>query len=298
MHYVKSPLNYVGGKYKLIPQILPLFPENIDTFWDIFGGGLNVGINVKANVIEYNDSLAELPTLFFKLKYRSIEKILSEIQMLINKYELDAENKDGYLALRKDYNENKLRTTIGKCYLMIESAIELYVLICHSFSNQIRFNKRGEFNMPFGKRTFNDEMRKNLISFVTALQEKTIYFNQEDFKNIEENYLNYLKRDFFGKDDLVYCDPPYLNSTATYNEQNKWRDEDEIRLLKWLDKLDDKGIKFALSNNLKYENPYLKQWIEENRGKYKVHYLKADYSNCNYQKKDRGKDCEVLIVNY
>ena len=35
--YIKSPLNYVGGKYKLLPQILPLFPKNIDTFIDLFG---------------------------------------------------------------------------------------------------------------------------------------------------------------------------------------------------------------------------------------------------------------------
>ena len=34
--YVKSPLNYTGGKYKLLPQIVPLFPEGIDTFVDLF----------------------------------------------------------------------------------------------------------------------------------------------------------------------------------------------------------------------------------------------------------------------
>ena len=50
---IKSPLNYVGGKYKLLPQILPLFPDNINTFVDLFGGGFNVGINVKANKIIY-----------------------------------------------------------------------------------------------------------------------------------------------------------------------------------------------------------------------------------------------------
>ena len=46
--YIKSPLNYVGGKHKLLPQILPLFPKNINTFIDLFGGGFNVGINVSA----------------------------------------------------------------------------------------------------------------------------------------------------------------------------------------------------------------------------------------------------------
>ena len=39
--YIKSPLNYTGGKYKLLPQILPLFPNEIDTFIDLFGGGYN-----------------------------------------------------------------------------------------------------------------------------------------------------------------------------------------------------------------------------------------------------------------
>lgn len=37
--YYKNPFNYTGSKYKLLPQILPLFPSNIDTFVDLFGGG-------------------------------------------------------------------------------------------------------------------------------------------------------------------------------------------------------------------------------------------------------------------
>lgn len=37
--YYKNPFNYVGGKYKLLPQILSLFPSHIDTFVDLFGGG-------------------------------------------------------------------------------------------------------------------------------------------------------------------------------------------------------------------------------------------------------------------
>ena len=53
--YIKSPLNYVGGKHKLLPQILPLFPKNINTFIDLFGGGFNVGINVSAKEVVYND---------------------------------------------------------------------------------------------------------------------------------------------------------------------------------------------------------------------------------------------------
>ncbi len=280
--YIKSPLNYTGGKYKLLPQILPLFPEKINTFWDMFGGGFNVGINVEANKIIYNELLPELVYMFRYFKYRGIDKLLYETDIVMKKFELNEKNKNGYLELRRDYNESE------EPFVNFET--ELYVLICHSFCNQIRFNKKGQFNMPFGKRTFNEEMKKNFIRFVKELQRKNITFSL--WSATELPILR------FGKDDLFYCDPPYLNSTATYNEQGRWKDEDEIKLLKWLDELDNKGIKFALSNNLKYENPYLKQWITENEGRYKVHYLKADYGNCNYQKKDKSKDCEVLVVNY
>lgn len=54
-NYIKSPLNYTGGKYKLLPQILPLFPKEINTFYDLFGGGFNVGINANAHKVIYND---------------------------------------------------------------------------------------------------------------------------------------------------------------------------------------------------------------------------------------------------
>jgi adenine-specific DNA-methyltransferase len=39
-NYIKSPLNYVGGKYKLLDEIIPLFPTDIDTFVDVFAGGV------------------------------------------------------------------------------------------------------------------------------------------------------------------------------------------------------------------------------------------------------------------
>lgn len=48
--FVKSPLNYTGGKHKLLPQITKLFPDDIKTFYDVFSGGANVGINATAKM--------------------------------------------------------------------------------------------------------------------------------------------------------------------------------------------------------------------------------------------------------
>ena len=70
--------------------------------------------------------------------------------------------------------------------------------------------------------------------------------------------------------------------------------ENSYKLLELLDKLDEQGTRWALSNNLKYDNPFLDEW----KDKYKIHYLNGDYVNCNYHKIDRSKDVEVLITNY
>jgi site-specific DNA-adenine methylase len=100
----------------------------------------------------------------------------------------------------------------------------------------------------------------------------------------------------------VYADPPYLIACATYNEQDGWNETLERELHAYLDKLHERGIKFALSNVLQTKgkkNEILAEWLNKNIDKYRVIYLNYTYSNSNYQIKDRTlKTDEVLIVNY
>ena len=63
-NYIKSPINYAGGKYRLLKKIIPLFPDKISTIVDLFGGAFNVGINVDAEHVIYNDIINYLPELF------------------------------------------------------------------------------------------------------------------------------------------------------------------------------------------------------------------------------------------
>ena len=274
--YIKSPLNYVGGKYKLLNEILPLFPENIHTFVDLFGGGFNVGINVNSDCTIYNDLECHVVELMNYLSATNTDFLLKEIDRLIERYSLSKENAEGFNQLREYYNENN------------NSPIVFYTMICYAFNYQIRFNQNGKYNMPFGKNrsSFNPSLRQKFIDFVQELHNKNckflnVSFNKFDFGTLTSN-------------DLVYCDPPYFNSVAAYNEQGGWTEEHEELLLKTLDELNERGIRFALSNNLKYDNPLLDKW----KDKYNVHYLNGDYSNCNYQKKDKSQDIEVLITNY
>lgn len=273
----KSPMNYVGGKYKLLNQILPIFPKNISTFVDMFAGGANVAINVKANNVVINDRLTQLIGMYSWFNSFATDDIIATIDGLVEKYELSKTNLGGYLRLRYDYN---IDPTPDK----------LYTLVCYGFNNQIRFNKKNEFNMPFGKdrSSFNPAMRKNLIGFCNILHSGSFEFTDYDFRDFPLNSLE--------QGDFVYCDPPYFNTTATYN--TGWTEAEEQRLYETLTTLDHMGIRFALSNVMEHngkENPYLKEFAK----KYRVHHLNANYSNCSYHKKEKTKKSdEVLVVNY
>lgn len=285
MEYIKSPLNYTGGKFKLLPQLLGIFPENIDTFVDLFAGGGNVSVNVKANHVVYNDILWQVPKLLEAITWLELEDVLEQIDLHIKEFSLTKDNRDGYLQLRDKYNALEDKHTGS-------ASILLYTLICFSFNNQIRFNSSGSYNMPFGKdrSSFNPALREKFKAFANRLQHMSIEFYSKDFREIKVEEL--------GAKDLVYCDPPYLITVASYNENGGWGEKEEKALLCLLDKVNEVGSRFALSNVLESKgksNDILKEWAK----KYTVHYLTTNYSNCSYHKKDKtSKDIEVLIANY
>lgn len=295
--YIQSPLNYVGGKHKILPQIEPLFPKDINTFVDLFTGGCNVGINAKADRIICNDTQVHVVKLFKHLKTIDSKDFVRDVQEVIKKYKLSntselgydfydtnssrgvgAYNKENYMKLRDDFNKD------------LDNSLLFYVTVVHAFNNQIRFNSDGEFNMPVNKRDFNNSMKNKLINFIDKLHELNIFFTNKDFRD--------LRLDSLDNRDFVYCDPPYLLSTASYNESGGWTEDDEHDLLKFLDNADDLGIKFALSNMLESKgrsNDLLKEWSDN----YTIHFLDKSYNNSNYQRKsNEGKDIEVLITNY
>ena len=281
MKYTKSPLNYVGGKYKLLKQIIPLLPDDIDTFVDLFTGGCNVGINIEAKNIICNDVEQVVIDLFNSWKELDSSEALTILESTISKYQLSKTNEEGFKRIRQDYNDG------DKSWDMF------YAMLAHAFNNQIRFNKNGDYNMPFGRNrsSFNPSMKKNFIEFIDKLNEMNIEFISMDFAKVDLSMLTV--------NDIVYCDPPYLITCASYNEKGGWNETKELELLSLLDELNERGIKFALSNVLENKgksNDILKEWSK----KYTVYHLNNSYGNCNYHAKDKSSNTtdEVLITNF
>ena len=302
---IPSPLNYIGGKFKLLPQILPLFPKIDGPFIDLFCGGCNVGVNVRCEKAILNDTNHNLIYMYHTFKNLDKDVLFEMINKIITKYHLSRSdingynfyhcesssglgkyNKEHFLKLREDFNEN---TNYDYNYYVM-----LYVMIVYSFNNQIRFNRDGKFNLPVGKRDYNTKMQQKLSAFVDRLKSGNYLFTSMDFEQFDLSP--------YGKKDFIYADPPYLITCATYNEQGGWNEDKEKALYTFLDKANNQGVRFALSNVLSSEgkeNSLLQDWIKHNKNKYNVVHLEFNYSNSNYQKKDRntGSD-EVIIKNY
>lgn len=306
----KSPINYTGNKYRILPQFIKYFPKNINKCMDLFTGGSTVAINIMANEIIAIDNNPKIINLLEFLKKQEYSKLINKIDNIIEKYELSNSYKYGYshykkyvegnnglkrynikgfTQLKKDYNNLKNKNTD-------KANLYLYILMIYAFNNDIRFNLKGEFNLPVGKTDMNKSNRDKLEKYISICKEKEIKFVCKDFKKIDLDYFNDI--------EFVYADPPYLITNAVYNENDGWGKEDEIALLNMLDKLSEKGIKFALSNilqkkKLNIKNEILYDWLQKNNEKYFINKIDYNYKSASYNKKDR--DCleeEVLITNY
>lgn len=296
---IKSFINYTGGKYRLIKQLFPLFPNDITNFVDLFSGSAVIGLNAIINFetitnVSFYDNNIQLIELMNWVKQTDLEDIQDQVFKIIRKYNLSDTNQNGYnhynvdsstglagvnregfLKLREDYNSNP-------------SPLYLYVLVIFGFNNQLRFNKQKHFNIPVGKRDFNKNIQKKLEDFSDVTKRYNVHFTYSDFRNVE------IKPGTF-----YYVDPPYLISTATYNEGKGWTEDDERDLLNYLDDINNAGSKFALSNVFSLKgrsNTLLIDWVASRN--YTVHHLNMSYNNSNYQTNKTGFTDEVLVTNY
>ncbi|WP_125764558.1 Dam family site-specific DNA-(adenine-N6)-methyltransferase [Companilactobacillus hulinensis] len=280
-NYIKSPLNYTGGKFKLLSQLIPEFPGNIDIMVDLFSGGANVGINVKAQKYYFNDVNNRIIDMFQYFQDHEFNEILERINSQIEKYHLSKENEEGFLKLRDDYNKDP-------------DPLDLYILSSFSFNYQIRFNQDMKYNNPFGRNRsrFSNNMRENLRKFVAQLHQINATFTSDYFSDFDTSGLT--------EDSLVYVDPPYLISDGSYNDGDRgfgsWTQQQENDLYDFLDSLNDRNIKFAMSNVFKHKG-HVNRAVIDWAIKYNIRHLNANYSRSSYHTNLLGTD-EVLITNY
>ena len=289
---INSPLNYTGNKYKLLKQLMPYLNNKSNEFVDVFAGSGLVGLNSDCEQVVLNDNNKITIELLNYFKNNSAEKIIKNMDNIINEYGFTDTYRKGnnsYIEEKHEglskYNKipfNKLKEDYNKD----PSVEKLFALTVYGFNHYIRFNSKGLYNIPVGKVDFSASLRQKTEEYTQAFNNKKVKILNYDFRN-EELYTSL--------DAIYYFDPPYLITEAPYNA--KWNEKDEKDLLKILDNLNEKNIKFALSNVIESngkENTILKKWCT----KYNLFNLDRKYLNSNYRKKNITIAKEVLITNY
>ena len=150
----------------------------------------------------------------------------------------------------------------------------------------LRFNQKGEFNLPVGNVDFNQNVFDSLTDYIKLTSKKNPHWSNTDYKDFLSN-INITESDF------IYLDPPYLITSSEYNK--RWNQNDDFELCNLLDAFDKNNIRFAMSNVIDYkgkENTELLKWAE----KYNIHSIKSNY--INYHDNTIKTFREVLITNY
>ena len=275
----ECPLNYIGSKAKVVPDILRLQPENYDTFIDAFGGGFNVGINITAKKVIYNDLNYLVANLIRSFREHDTYNYLLYIKRIIKKFGLEKANGPAYLEARSYYNSLPAEKRDSRL---------LFTIILYGFQQQIRFNSQHDFNNPVGMRWFNDKILEKMISFSRQIKEGNYEFSCQNYKEL---------RSKMTPSSFVYFDPPYNLTTGSYNDGKRgfdgWNKELEAELFSFADNLNQSGVPFMLSYVVEHKgatNQELLDWINT-RG-YRLIQLGDIIGISGSRRK------EVLIVNY
>ena len=291
---LKPFVKWVGGKGQLIDEIKKLLPsdeERVLTKYaePMVGGGalfFDILSRYRFDELYISDINCELINAYKAIK-QGVEVLierLSEMQMTFLPLDYNG-RKYYYYSIRDRFNALTLSDETS-----IEKAAYFIFLNKTCFNGLYRVNRKGLFNVPMGaykNPTICDA--ENLRNIHDALQNVTIVCGDYTLSKV-----------FIDNKTFVYLDPPYrpISETSAFTSYNSdaFDDNEQIRLAKFIDEINEVGAKIVLSNSdPKNVNPN-DNFFDELYKLYKIHRVSATRMiNSNAEK--RGKINELLICN-
>ena len=290
----KPFIKWVGGKSQLIPQLEALLPpdfsiwRNVTYIEPFIGGGamlfhmLQTHPNISHAVI--NDINSDLTTCYLTVRDHPNELILS-LKQIQDEYRAlpDEEARQGYfMAKRARFNTKALGP--------IENTALFIFLNRTCFNGLYRVNRKGLFNVPFGR--YDNPL---ICDSETILSDSLLLQDVEILTGDFRQTLNYATAP-----SLFYFDPPYrpLSNTSSFNDYSKeaFDDAAQIRLKGFCDEVNTAGHSFMLSNS----DPRGKDgdtFFDDLYADYIIDRVWAS-RNVNANASKRGKLTEILVHNY
>lgn len=295
MAKAKPFIKWVGGKGQLIEQLDTQLPADFDN-WDnvtyiepFIGGGamlfymLQRFPNIQRAVI--NDINPDLTTCYRTVRDTPEQLIesLKDIEAAYLALKMDEERREFFMAVRERYNEKNLDP--------IENTTKFFFLNRTCFNGLYRVNKKGLFNVPFGK------YKNPTICDPETIRQDSLLLQRVEILtgDFEDTFVYANDNTFF------YFDPPYrpLSDTSSFNDYTKeaFNDDAQIRLKRYCDRINEAGFKFMLSNSDCKGKNEEDNFFDVLYAAYKIERVMAS-RNINSNPQKRGKLTEILVHNY
>ena len=302
---IKDPFNYSGNKSKLIPLIKDNLPRDCTILIDLFGGGGCVALSLADNFkqVVYNEINKYIYGIIKTFSIHSKDFCLDRINHNISYYQLNKNNKKGFLKFREDFNRLGSQILLSDTFngFTEQTYLDLYTLIVHSFNYFCTIDKSGKFinTSGAGRCWFNPSLYKKFIEYKNKLDEiygKKLFIYNEDFRDLYKTILNENNNKLNGI--LFFVDPVYKISDDIYRRSANilWTEQDENDLYNMLEDINELGGKFILTNQLQKGNVINNDLLEFSK-RFNTIDTKNSFKNCSYQHK-RQNDEEILVKNY
>lgn len=270
-------LKWAGGKRQLLPEIRKRIPATFDTYYEPFVGAGAVLFDLQPEKAVINDKNSELVNVYRVIKHE-IEALIEEL-----KKHSDGNHPDYFYKIRAMDREPGYKELSSA-----KRAARILYLNKTCFNGLFRVNRKGFFNVPFGKYKNPNIVNEDVLRAVHS------YLHANDVQILEADFAEVAAR--AKAEDFVYFDPPYdpVSGTASFTSYSLdgFGKEEQLRLRDLCVELDQKGVPFLLSNSA--TDFILEIYAEKG---FIIEKVSASRT-INSVASKRGKVDEVLVRNY
>lgn len=269
------PIKCQGIKTKLFEKIYHKTPKEFEVWYEPFMGSGVVGFNINPKRAIFGDTNPYLINFYNNIKDNSINSSVVRSYLTKESEKLMSNGDLYYKEVRNRFNKE-------------HHSLDFLFLNRSCFNGMIRFNSKGEFNVPFCKKP-NRFSKAYITKICNQIDNVSKRIKQNEWIFICDTFSNIISK--ATDKDLIYCDPPYIDRYADY--YNKWKEEDERKLFASLSKTKSKFIMSSWYHNRYRRNIYIDSlWGNFNIDTYKHFY------HLGALERNRNEIAEVLISNF
>ena len=245
MKTIVPPIKCQGIKTKLVPNIQQLSKNILYERWvEPFVGSGVVAFNILPPKALLCDSNPHIIAFYRAIQDGTITPDAARSYLREEGDNLSRHGEDYYYEVRNRFNQK-------------HSPLDFLFLNRACFNGIMRFNSKGNFNVPFCRKkdrfapAYITKIVNQIATVQQAIQMSQIVFACQDFKTTIASALEY---------DFLYCDPPYIDRYADY--YNQWTEKDELDLLNLLKQTPAKFILSTWESNDFRSNKYTELYSE------------------------------------